>query len=108
MLIKREVFHKLASRFPELAYRAGLVDRPDHNTGKMAGFHYAFFDTLIDPETGSYLSEDYAFCRRIAEVGITPAIDTKSNLTHQGSALFEGDLSRSLAFQRTQIGRARK
>ena len=99
MLIKREVFLKLVSRFPELHYRAGLVDRPDHNVGKIAAFHYAFFDTMIDPQ-GTYLSEDYAFCRRIAAIGITPAIDTRSNLTHQGSAVFEGDLGRSLARQR--------
>ena len=100
MLIKREVFLKLASSFPELRYRADLVDRPDHTTGKMAGFHYAFFDTMIDPQFGAYLSEDYAFCRRCAAIGITPAIDTKSNLSHQGSAMFEGDLRRSLERQR--------
>ncbi|CAN7237160.1 hypothetical protein [Caballeronia sp. dw_19] len=102
MLIKREVFLKLASSFPELRYRADLVDRPDHKTGKIAGNHYAFFDTMIDPQSGSYLSEDYAFCRRCAAIGITPAIDTKSNLSHQGSAVFEGDLGRSLERQRAE------
>jgi hypothetical protein len=66
----------------------------------MAGFHYGFFDTMIHPETRTYLSEDYAFCRRIAQIGITPAIDTNSNLTHQGTAIFKGDLSKSLARQR--------
>ncbi|QIE23092.1 hypothetical protein SBC1_09700 [Caballeronia sp. SBC1] len=100
MLIKREVFLKLASSFPELQYRPDLVGRPDHSVGKMAASHYAFFDTMIDPQSGTYLSEDYAFCRRIAAIGITPAIDTRSNLTHQGSAMFEGDLGRSLARQR--------
>ena len=99
MLIKREVFLKLASSFPELQYRPGLVDRPDHNPRKTAEVHHAFFDTMIDPH-GIYLSEDYAFCRRIAAIDITPAIDTRSNLTHQGSAMFEGDLDRSLARQR--------
>jgi hypothetical protein len=99
MLIKREVFLKLASSFPELHYRAGLIDRPDHDSGKIAELHYAFFDTMIDSQ-GTYLSEDYAFCRRIAAIGITPAIDTRSNLTHQGSAVFEGVVGRSLARQR--------
>jgi len=102
MLIKREVFVKLAGSFPELRYRHGLVGRSDHNDGKMAGLHYAFFDTMIDPQSGTYLSEDYAFCRRCAAIGITPAIDTRSNLTHQGSAMFEGDLGRSLARQRAE------
>jgi len=102
MLIKREVFLKLASSFPEIQYRPDLVDRPDHNTRKTAKLHHAFFDTMIDPQ-GIYLSEDYAFCRRIAAIGITPAIDTRSNLTHQGSAMFEGDLERSLARQRAGL-----
>jgi hypothetical protein len=102
MLIKREVFVKLAGSFPELRYRSDLVDRQDHNEGQMARLHYAFFDTMVDPQSGTYLSEDYAFCRRCAAVGITPAIDTRSNLTHQGSAMFEGDLGRSLARQRAE------
>jgi hypothetical protein len=102
MLIKREVFVKLMSAFPELQYKADMVDRPEHRTGKMAQFNYAFFDTMIDPETHKYLSEDYAFCKRIAQIGITPAIDTRSNLTHQGTAIFEGDLSRSLDVQRAR------
>ncbi|WP_244163911.1 hypothetical protein [Caballeronia sordidicola] len=100
MLIKRDVFLRLVYAFPELQYKAGLIDRPDHNTGKMARFHYTFFDTMIDPESGIYLSEDYAFCRRIAQIGITPAIDAHSNLTHQGTAIFKGDFNRSLARQR--------
>lgn len=104
MLIKREVFVALIDRFPELQYNAGLVGRPDHNTGKIAGHHYAFFDTMIDPETRSYLSEDYTFCRRAAAVGITPAIDTRSNLTHQGCAVYQGDLSRSMERQRATRG----
>ena len=108
MLIKREVFLKLANRFPELRYNPDLVNRPEHSAGKMAQLHYAFFDTMIDPKANTYLSEDYAFCRRIAEIGVTPAIDTRSNLTHQGTAVFDGDLNRSLmvqrAMQRTAAG----
>ena len=94
MLIKREVFIALARRFPELAYR------PYGCTDKQTGRHYAFFDTSIDPHSLRYLSEDYTFCRRVAAIGITPAIDTQSNLIHQGSATFQGDLSRSLGLPR--------
>ncbi len=103
MLIKREVFLNLAISFPELRYQPDLIGRPEHTAGKMAGLHYAFFDTMIDPQKGTYLSEDYAFCRRCAAIGITPAIDTKSNLSHQGSAMFEGDLGRSLERQRAEL-----
>jgi hypothetical protein len=38
-------------------------------TIKMLGY-----DSLIDPDTGHYLSEDYAFCRRW--------LDTQGDLTH--------------------------
>jgi hypothetical protein len=100
MLIKREFFLKLANAFPELQYKPDLIDRPDHNGGTMTRFHYGFFDTMIHPETRAYLSEDYAFCRRIAQIGIIPAVDTNSDLTHQGTAIFEGNLSRSLTRQR--------
>lgn len=100
MLIKREVFKALISRFPELRYNADLVARPEHTLGDMAGHHYAFFDTMIDPQSGAYLSEDYTFCRRVAEIGITPAIDMQSNLTHQGTAVYQGDLGRMLERQR--------
>lgn len=100
MLIKREVFLALMQRFPELKCRAALAGRPEFDTGAEATFLYAFFDTMIDPESGVYLSEDYAFCRLIERMGITPVVDARSNLRHQGIAVYEGDLARSMALQR--------
>ncbi|MFL9862869.1 hypothetical protein PQR67_01630 [Paraburkholderia fungorum] len=102
MLIKREVFLALMQRFPELKCRSKLAGRPEFDTGAAAAFLYAFFDTTIDPESGLYLSEDYAFCRLIESIGITPAVDTRSNLRHQGIAVYEGDLARSLTVQRSR------
>lgn len=104
MLIKREVFLALMQRFPELHCRSRLAGRPELDTGEQAAFLYAFFDTVIDPESRLYLSEDYAFCRLIASIGITPAVDARSNLRHQGIAVYEGDLARSLALQRAMAG----
>ncbi|WP_061159496.1 hypothetical protein [Caballeronia temeraria] len=63
-------------------------------------FHYTFFDTMIDPESGFYLSEDYAFCRRVAALGVRPVIDTRSNLAHQGGMKFEGNFGRWFDSQR--------
>jgi hypothetical protein len=100
MLIRREVFLALMRRFPELHCRARLQGRDEHDAGAPASLHYAFFDTMIDPQTRSYLSEDYAFCRRIESIGITPVVDTRSNFTHQGVAVFQGELARSLGLQR--------
>ncbi|WP_244106049.1 hypothetical protein [Paraburkholderia phenazinium] len=100
MLIKREVFLALMRHFPELQCSARMKGREEDDTGVLGALHYAFFDTMIDPQTRTYLSEDYAFCRRIASIGITPAVDTRSNFTHQGVAVFRGDLERSLNLQR--------
>jgi hypothetical protein len=100
MLIQREVFLALMRHFPELQCRTRMKDREDDDTGVLGTLHYAFFDTMIDPQTRTYLSEDFAFCQRIASIGITPAVDTRSNFTHQGVAVFRGDLARSLELQR--------
>ena len=100
MLIKREVFVSLMQHYPSLKCTSRMSGRPELDTGAAAAFLYAFFDTGIDPETREYLSEDYFFCRLVQSIGITPAIDARSNLSHQGTAVFEGDLARSLAVQR--------
>jgi hypothetical protein len=78
-----------------------LAGRRELDEGKTADFLYAFFDTGIDPQTWVYLSEDYWFCHLVESIGITPVIDTHSNLSHQGIATYEGDLSRSLELQRS-------
>lgn len=101
MLIKREVFRALIQRFPELHCRTRMQGRDDEGAGVAASLHYSFFDTMIDPQTRVYLSKDYAFCRRIESIGIAPAVDTQSDLSHQGVAVFQGDLSRSLKLQRS-------
>ncbi|MFM0207373.1 hypothetical protein PQQ96_08175 [Paraburkholderia sediminicola] len=106
MLIKREVYLALMQRFPDLKCRSRLAGRPELDVGDPAEFLYAFFDTMIDPETRMYLSEDYAFCRLIDSIGITPAVDVRSNLRHQGIAVYEGDLARSLEIQRAETRRA--
>jgi hypothetical protein len=51
MCIGRSVFDRIAEANPQLCYE--MPGQPAQ---------YRFFDTMIDPETGQYLSEDYAFC----------------------------------------------
>jgi len=53
---------------------------------------YALFDTMIHPETGEYLSEDYAFCHRWRAIGGRIWLDTQCRLTHVGSFEFHGNL----------------
>jgi hypothetical protein len=47
----------------------------------------------IDRETGEYLSEDYAFCRRWRDLGGELWVDLQSKLTHVGPMRFAGDVS---------------
>jgi len=52
---------------------------------------YALFDSIIDRETGTYLSEDYSFCLRWRKMGGEIWLDTASKLTHTGPYEFVGD-----------------
>lgn len=87
-LIKRVVFERMIAAYPELKY-SGVhayprVARPSENL-------YALFDCMIDPETGVYLSEDYAFCRRWRAIGGDIWLDLKSKLVHTGAYSFCGN-----------------
>lgn len=51
---------------------------------------FALFDCMIEPATGHYLSEDYAFCRRWRSIGGRIWLDTRGRLTHAGPHEFSG------------------
>jgi hypothetical protein len=54
---------------------------------------HEFFDTMhVD---GGYLSEDYAFCRRWSSIGGKVYVDARSDLTHQGTKLYSGQVGKS-------------
>src|SRR5579859_8117563 len=90
MLIRREVFARMAERYPETKFKKihlGLnIDAKD------AAAH-AFFDCMIDPESGEYLSEDYTFCKRWMAMGGEIWAYANSRLAHVGTHVFEGDLA---------------
>lgn len=88
-LIKRSVFEKMALAYPELKYNRIHVPnfQPSEN-------RYAFFDCVIEKETGDYLSEDYAFCKRWRDIGGEIWLDLESKLTHTGSHDFIGDTTK--------------
>ncbi len=90
MVIKRAVFERLMQHYPELKYVSDSLGIENK------GLHYRFFDVMVDPETGRYLSEDYGFCRLWEGIGGKIYIDAKSNLTHQGMKIYQGDFAKSL------------
>jgi hypothetical protein len=86
MLIRRAVFARMAEHYPALKFR-GFGQPTAQDTER-----YGFFESMIDPETGSYLSEDYAFCKRWRDIGGEIWINLDSRLTHVGAIAFDGDL----------------
>jgi hypothetical protein len=90
MLIKRAVFERMIERHPELAFAHHHLQVGD---AAMPQRQYAFFDTSIDKEAGTYLSEDYTFCRRWIAMGGDVWVNLASKLTHVGSHAYRGDFS---------------
>ena len=94
MLVKRSAIERMVAAYPETRYRTMHTYPATRDEG--APF-YNLFDCLIDPETGVYLSEDFAFCHRFRKLGGKVWLDTESQLKHVGSMEFEGIASVEMA-----------
>jgi hypothetical protein len=93
MLYQRDVIQRMMDKWPDLHYKNDL------NTDKKYDpYMYALFDTLIDPVTRRYLSEDYTFCRRWQELGGTIWMDPTIELDHQGAHLFKGNIGNQFMY----------
>jgi hypothetical protein len=95
MLFKRDVIQTMMDKWPELHYKNDLGTDPKYDP-----YMYALFDTIIDPKTRRYLSEDYTFCRRWQELGGSIWLDPSINLDHQGTHLFRGNISNQFTVQK--------
>ena len=84
MMLKRAAVQRVADAHPEL--RAKLGDLGGDSEAVM------IFESLIEPETGQHLSEDYAFCSRWRALGGEIFADLQSRLTHVGAMAFCGSL----------------
>lgn len=91
MLVKRHVVQAVTEAHPQ------LVARMRDLAGSGAGQATMIFDTLIEPETGELLSEDYAFCRRWRDLGGQVFADFRSRFTHSGHTAYAGSLVDALA-----------
>jgi len=91
MLIKRQVFERMAEAYPELVFDYAYTN--DEHEGNVA-----FFDTYIDPDTKEYLPEDYAFCRRWTNIGGEIHADIHSVFTHVGSHDYTGNFTAFLTY----------
>jgi len=89
MMIKREVFEKFEKAYPNLRYK------PDHvGQAHFDGTRYihAYFDTVIDPKTQRYLSEDYMFCQWWRNIGGKIHLCPWMRTSHIGTYHFQGDM----------------
>lgn len=90
MLVKRSAFSKMDEAYPELMYK------PDHvRTKNFDGSReiMAYFDTVIDPKSKRYLSEDYMFCQWARNAGAQVWMLPWIKLKHAGSYVFGGSLA---------------
>jgi hypothetical protein len=90
LMIERSALQRLCDAHPELQANMGDL------AGGLASRATMIFDTLIEPETGQYLSEDYAFCRRWRDLGGVIWADFEARLSHVGNTVYQGSLLQAL------------
>jgi hypothetical protein len=95
LMIRRNVFEKMCAH---PAY-APLQFFREHSHDALAGSpnRFALFECMIDPATGTYLSEDFAFCKRWTDIGGEIWADLQSHLDHVGPSVFRGDVASQFA-----------
>ncbi len=94
MLIERETIERLVAAYPETGYRT--IDAY-HKGEQPTPTAHALFDCMIDPETGTYISEDFTFCKRWQRIGGKVWLDTRAALMHSGPSDFHGVPGRRFA-----------
>jgi hypothetical protein len=88
LMIRRDALERMCAAYPELRYKR------DHSidAASISENRFALFECMI-AEDGTYLSEDFAFCKRWTALGGEIWADINSKLHHVGPATFCGDLS---------------
>jgi hypothetical protein len=95
LMIRRHVLEKMCAH-PDYA---ALKFTREHSHDALAGSpnRFALFECMIDPATGEYLSEDFAFCKRWTDIGGEIWADLESRLDHVGPSVFHGDVATQFA-----------
>ncbi|HML06574.1 MAG TPA: hypothetical protein VK430_00400 [Xanthobacteraceae bacterium] len=92
LMIRRPALEKMCAQYPQLQYKR------DHSldAATASDNRFALFECMI-AEDGTYLSEDFAFCKRWTDIGGEIWADLGSKLNHVGPMTFCGDLSSQFA-----------
>jgi hypothetical protein len=89
MMVKREVFGKYAEAYPEYRYKPDHVGQANFDGSR---YIHAYFDTVIDPESERYLSEDYMFCQWWRKIGGQIYLCPWMKTQHIGTYAFSGNM----------------
>ena len=87
MMIKRSVFDKLIKSYPDKSIvqktviNGKYVDRPHM---------WNFFDTIHDPDTKTYLGEDFSFCKLWKDIGGKCYALITDQIIHVGEHQYQG------------------
>ena len=87
MLIRKNVLERMKNEYKDIELYKNNIDM--YNDASPENF-YTYFDCMVDPSSGYYLSEDYAFCRKWQMMGGDIWLDTNSTLGHYGDYLYLG------------------
>jgi len=92
LMIRRQAVERMCIAYPQLKYKR------DHSIDALTASdnRFALFECMIG-EDGTYLSEDFAFCKRWTDMGGEIWADLNSRLNHVGPMTFCGDLSSQFA-----------
>jgi len=95
LMIRRHVLEKMCAH----PTYAALQFFREHSLDALAGSpnRFALFECMIDPESGTYLSEDFAFCKRWTDIGGEIWADLESSLDHVGPSVFSGNAASQFA-----------
>jgi len=88
LMIRRAALERMCAQYPQFKYAR------DHSldAATASDHRFALFECMI-AEDGTYLSEDFAFCKRWTDMGGEIWADLNSKLTHVGPMTFYGDLA---------------
>lgn len=94
MMIKKEALQKYIDAYPEMMFKPDHARSKNFNGDRMI---HASFDCIIDPVSKRYLSEDYFFCRKAREIGISVKLAPWVVLNHTGAYVYKGNFQNTLA-----------
>ena len=92
LMIRRQALLRLCAHYPQLCYKR------DHSfdAATASDNRFALFECMISDD-GTYLSEDFAFCKRWTDLGGEIWADLDSKLDHVGPMTFRGNLASQFA-----------